>query len=161
GGPGEWAHLRLRRERHADHDHLDDHHQHHAPAPHDHAARHDDHHPPVLHHLVHHQHHSAAHHHHTDHDHHLPPDHHLAHHHHRHAARVRDDDHLDAARGVPHRHGEPELVGHTGECLGAVHQRRPAADRLARGGILQSPRQPSERAQLPLARSRDELRRRR
>src|SRR5438094_9642164 len=83
GGPGERAHLHLRRERHVDDDHLDDFHQHHASTHHhhhgcathlhqhdarthhDHAARDNHHHHPRDHHLHHPVHHH--HHHHPDH----------------------------------------------------------------------------------------------
>src|SRR5438046_933032 len=155
------------------HDHPDPHHHHH-PDPHHHDPHphhHPHHHPPPDHHPAPH-HHTHPHHHHPhhyDHDyrHHRDGDHHHEHSgatHHDHAdhdhhdAHVRNDDQLDTACGVRHPHGEPGLVKHKEECLSAVHQRHPAADGLARRAILQSPWQPPERAQLPVARSRDELR---
>src|SRR5207249_11791696 len=145
------------------HDHVLLHHHHHPhhhydPAPHppDHLHHHDhdsaaDHHDLLHHdlHLDHDEHHhehsgadhynhpGANHHDHADHDH--------------HDAHVRNDDQLDAACGVRHPHGKPQLVEYQGECLSAVHQRHPAADGLARGAIPQSPRQPPQRAQLPVA----------
>src|SRR5438046_480503 len=111
-------------------------HHYHPPDAHDYPHHHDGEH--------HHEHSGANHHDHADHDH--------------HDAHVRNDDQLDTACGVRHPHGEPGLVKHKEECLSAVHQRHPAVDGLARRAILQSPWQPPERAQLPVARSRDELR---
>src|SRR5204863_6487021 len=122
---------------HDDHDYL--HHLHHSDHHHHHSGA--DHHD---HDNLHHDHAGANHHDHADHDH--------------HDAHVRNDDQLDTACGVRHPHGEPGLVKHKEECLSVVHQRHPAADGLARRAILQSPWQPPERAQLPVARSRDELR---
>src|SRR5205823_4312137 len=138
---------------HHDHDFLhldhDEHHHEHSGA--NHHNNHDN---------LRHDHHGANHHDilHHDHDH---DDHHHEHsgaNHHDHADHDHHDTHVDIACGVRRPHGEPGLVKHKGECLRAVHQRHLAADGLARRAILQSPRQPPERAQLPLARSRDELR---
>src|SRR5205823_5460000 len=142
---------------HHDHDYLHPHHHHHH---HDHprANHHDlhqhhhdhDDHPHADHHNHDHLHHDhpGANHHHTDHD-----EHHHEHsgaNHHDHADHDHHDTHVDIACGVRRPHGEPGLVKHKGECLRAVHQRHLAADGLARRAILQPPRQPPERAQLPL-----------
>src|SRR5206468_5479195 len=101
-----------------DHEHLHDVHHHDLHAAPDHDHLHDGH-----------DHHAAA-----DHDHpHDVHDHHAAadHDHHDHAAVV------DHPHGVPHRDGEHRLVEHQDQLVGPVHQPHAAADRRARGAVLQ------------------------
>src|SRR5439155_1697291 len=138
---------------HHDHHHPPDHHHHHHD--HDHQAAHHDHPRPAAHHdhdlhlrdrHLDHDDHSGADLYNPDNLHHDHPgaNHHDYAEHNHHDAHVRNDDHLDPACGVRHRHGEPGLVKYSWESLGAVHQQHPAAYGLVRQAILQSSRQPPQ-----------------
>src|SRR6266404_5985476 len=101
--------------------------------------------------------HAARDHHHDDHHH---DDHTVAAHDYHHEQHDHHDDAavVDHPHGVPHPDGEHRLVERQQQRVGPVHQPHAAADRLARGAVLQPAQPAPEPAQLPLARGWDELR---
>src|SRR2546422_8741722 len=81
---------------------------------------------------------------HDCHDGHAARDHHHEQHDHHDDAAVVDHPH-----GVPHPDGEHRLVERQQQRVGPVHQPHAAADRLARGAVLQPAQTAPEPAQLP------------